>query len=238
MRYKVGDRVRVIINNTVSTMIITSTDGFEESGCYAAQKENCGDVYRVNECVIVGIEQTLKYKAGDKVRIRNKSSIESGWEEEASEYFGTIMTIDYIAGVGSFQFYRMKEDNGYWYWSDKDIVGKVDDEMFKKEDLKNGMLIETKNGIYLYLENIYKNSCDSKPKNVLLELRSHTSANFDLEFALRDAVKIGYPMFISSILNDNCKIHKVVWETPEVKKYTKEEIEDILREKIEIVESK
>lgn len=60
----------------------------------------------------------MKYKAGDKVKIKGiKELIELYCSEKMCDYAGYMMTIDY---VGS-NLYKMKEDDQRFIWRDYHI---------------------------------------------------------------------------------------------------------------------
>lgn len=116
----------------------------------------------------IGIENMseLKYKVGDKVRIKsldwyntskNKYGVveligSNGWGfkflEEMSAFCGEVMTISNI-GRSDCGYYDIKEDNGVYFWTDEMIECKVEEETksepkFKVDDkITNGKTIFT-----------------------------------------------------------------------------------------------
>ena len=61
----------------------------------------------------------MKYKVGDKVKIREDLIIGEGYGEhrvvsDMTEFIGDIVTITNVFPSG----YGIKEDNGEWYWSE------------------------------------------------------------------------------------------------------------------------
>lgn len=69
----------------------------------------------------------MKFKAGDKVRVKGLSEIiktregtydfrGTGWDDDMDNYCGNVLTIAYIDTLA--EEYHMVEDNGDWCWTD------------------------------------------------------------------------------------------------------------------------
>ena len=85
-------------------------------------------------------EVDVKYKVGDKVRIKTWKEMEkeftvnpegeilfggASFVHDMKKYCGKIMTIARIERSGDYSGYHMKEDKKYWWWTDKMIKGLV-----------------------------------------------------------------------------------------------------------------
>lgn len=81
----------------------------------------------------------MKFRAGDKVKIVKKRTIKMANLGSMDKYLGKIMTIARIDG----DWYKMKEDEGEWYWNDDMIEGLA---QFTKSDLKDGDIVTYRNG--------------------------------------------------------------------------------------------
>lgn len=141
MKYKVGDKVRIVsekkggswnISGRMDhwlgkTMTIRTADGYryhmEED-----RAENSGGWCWYDE-MIEGL--ATKYQVGDKVKVRDDLSLGKNYYmtggdvkddvvDEMMELRGRIVTIESVTGSGK---YRLKEDPKYWNWTDGMIAG-------------------------------------------------------------------------------------------------------------------
>lgn len=179
--------------------------------------------------------ETMKYKVGDIVRIRE-------WDDMVSEfgidkvgdincgssyfvshmkkYCGSSMT---IASVEN-NYYIMKEDDEKWQWVDNMLLP---DKRFSKADLKDGMMVETADHEkYLFIGGSFRNV------NNEFCMEDYDSALASYVAAQYDIVKVGYPDYkvytgLQSLLGHD--FSEVIWERT-AKKITKEEAMDVLRE--------
>lgn len=184
--------------------------------------------------------ETMKYKEGDKVRIRewNDMAREYGVDEDGAidcppifftsdmkRYCGKIMTIESVH-KDSFEnvFYDMEEDREGWQWADFMLIPA---EYFSKDDLKAGMMVEDAgHERYLFLGGGFRNVNDE------LCMEEYDSALVSYVEAQCDIVKVGYPDYkiytgLQSLLDHD--FSEVIWERP-AKKITREEAMDVLRE--------
>jgi hypothetical protein len=88
----------------------------------------------------------MKYKVGDKVRIKNLNwynenkdrfgQIDTGYaifSPEMAEHCGRIVTISFVYK----NYYDIKEDSEHWYWTDEMIESKIDETIETKVDENN-----------------------------------------------------------------------------------------------------
>lgn len=167
-------------------------------------------------------EQTMsKFKIGDKVRIKKFKTRPDHWDQhgEMDKYAGKVVAIsnDTEWGINIF------EDNGSWAWLKSDFAPAE----FTKADLKDGMMLELRNGlkmIWLYGHKVGPQSWGSEAHDDLTGLRYET-----------DIVKVGYPDMNKSIEGSleyilNLDFSEILWERKEEKEISSEEAFAVLKE--------
>ena len=168
----------------------------------------------------------MKFKIGDKVEvIANTSSCEA-----KDRYIGCVFTINSINPniLNNIRHYGVKEDCGYVFYDDE--LELLTENHFTKFDLKNKMVVELKNGLKgIIVDNLIIG------KNFFSDLSKYNDdlTNFGKNL---DIVAVYEPwayMGFEDYLNDNNLA--LVWKREELVKMTKEEIEEELRYKIEII---
>ena len=79
----------------------------------------------------------MKYKVGDKVRIRRDLRIHTYYGDcmfvsEMNDYKGSVVTISKVFPT----YYCIEEDIGTWIWTDEMFEGLADDELTAEEAIK------------------------------------------------------------------------------------------------------
>lgn len=95
----------------------------------------------------------MKYKVGDKVKIREDLKFSTYYGSKAvsyamTEYNGTICTIDKIIDDDSF---KIKEDDGKWSWTEE-----MFEELNPIDLVESGMRVTTRDGSKYYVIHKYK----------------------------------------------------------------------------------
>lgn len=178
-------------------------------------------------------ESNMKYKVGDKVRVRSWESMEKefgltdggnikvkyAFAKEMEKYCGKLVTISSNNGC-----YRIKEDSGEYIWDD-DMFCQI--ESFTKGDLEPGMVVEYRNGD----RRLYVNNCFAGPCS-FGDLTAYNSDLTNRYESDRDVVKIYYGG--SKVLEDMTKYPGgLIWEREKpVKEISSEEAFKILEEKL------
>lgn len=151
----------------------------------------------------------FKYKVGDKFTIRNVTvkdnqlSIKSDW-------------------------YYIPNDKSFKFYIDKDY-GKGEKEMqkeFTRDDLKDGMMCEMRDGTRMLWFKGAMRDCDFWCSGTQYDLTGVTKRDHDI-------VKVGYPDFdryqvISGVLKGDFK--EIIWERKEEKEISSDEAFRILKE--------
>lgn len=177
----------------------------------------------------------MRYKVGDKVKVREWDNIdkEFGVDKEIGsipsrlktfvsdmkEYCGKIITIKSIGN----NYYKIEEDNGDWRWTDDMLINPH----FSITDLIQGMACETRNGNrYLFMSgNLIRNYSYRSVDDLTDDLLSESSVDFDI-------VKVGYLDMRGRILDDLPKMawKEVIWERNKPVLITQTEALKILKE--------
>lgn len=177
----------------------------------------------------------MKFKVGDRVRVRQDLVIgreygDAIFTEKMAQFAGKMVTIKGGFETSYIHWSKIKEDEMNGDWSDE-MFEKVE---FTKSDLKNGMVVEYRNG----------------KRRVVVEDKVIDEYGHMLISDFNDA-------FEHCCLGDGCAIDKVykskagylsayfddenlelIWERNPAKKMTIAEIEKELGYKIEIVDTK
>lgn len=197
----------------------------------------------------------MKYKVGDRVRIVSKWNTAVTFDKRESlvgsmdKYLGTVMTINDIRVTSTGVYtYQMEEDNGRWWWFEHMIERKEDKEMFTLNDLKNGMLVELRNGDRCLV--LCNNECRDASEQVLVSVNRKTAYSFRQYsidcthkcLASNDIMRVVcpycYPCLADIDYEFNC-IGNVIFDRSKLeerKRMTVEEIEQRLGYKIAIVD--
>lgn len=190
----------------------------------------------------------MKYKVGDKVRVKS-------WEEMEKEYGlyknGDIKTKANFAKSMKFlcnkivtikkvipEYYSIKEDTERFAWSD-DMFEPLE-KRFIKDELKTGMLVELRNGEkYKVLKDYETFICGKgmiSNKSGFIPLLNF-SKNLNNSFGVKyDIIKIYKPKGDCYFFNYNMQNFELIWEREQTRKMTLAEIEKELGYSIEIVE--
>lgn len=173
----------------------------------------------------------MKYKVGDKVRIvKEKKGDEWNRAGRMDKWLGETMTISEI----HFDYYKMEEDEGRWYWYVEMIEGKVTE--MKKSDLiagkhvvetreeKKYLIFDSKEGKFMY------GICDG-----FMNLKNYDESlklmDEDEDFDIMKVYELKYPASKYSIN----RALTLIWERTEPKEMTMEELEKELGYKVKIV---
>lgn len=178
-------------------------------------------------------ESNMKYKVGDKVRVRSWESMKKEFglkddgnikvmftfTKEMKKYCGKLVTISSNNGC-----YMIKEDSGRYTWCD-DMFCPV--ESFTMDELEPGMVVEYRNGD----RRLYVNNCFAGPCS-FGELTAYNSDLTNRYESDRDVVKIYCGK--SKTLEDMTKYPgDLIWEREKpVKEISSEEAFKILEEKL------
>lgn len=160
-----------------------------------------------------------KFKIGDKVRIKKFKTRPYHWNSEAEmdKYSGRVVTVSSIHG----REIRICEDGGKWSWNESDFAPAE----FTKADLKDGMMVELRDGTKMIWLYGYKRSVS--------EWSSDTNDDLTGSYCMYDIVKVGYPIIdesgcINSILKSDFGV--ILWECTEEKEISSEEAFAVLKE--------
>lgn len=174
----------------------------------------------------------MKFKVGDKVRVRkdllkNQQLGVKYFAEDMTMFIGKIVTIKEVCDG----FYKIKEDKGFWHWTDGMFEPKIIN--FTKSDLKDGMVVEYRDGGRALVLGDWlfdETSC------LLIE---NFNDNFENCYDGKNSVDKVYTSNAHSLSEyfDNNML-KLIWKRNPVKKMTIAEIEKELGYKIEIVSDK
>ena len=178
----------------------------------------------------------MKYKVGDKVRIvKEKKGPDWNREGLMDKWLGEIMTIE---SVKDFNYYKMKEDKGEWYWFERMIEGKVT-EMTKSDLIAGKHVVETRDGDkYLifdseegkFMYGIYDGFMDLERYHEDL-----TRMSGDKSFDIMKVYELKYRTSQNSIKAYSEQRLTLVWEREEPKEMTMAELEEKLGYKVKIV---
>lgn len=159
----------------------------------------------------------MKYKVGDRVRIREDLQPNVEYEgyyfvPDMGDFKGEIATVIKVYGDG----YRINEDGGDWKWTDK-MFEPVE---FTKKDLKPGDILTYRNGTRAHVE---ENGCIfSFGENC--EYLSDNLTNTGVMGSALDIVKVERPQVIWERPKEktNEELHREMWnwlaENPEKSK--------------------
>lgn len=166
----------------------------------------------------------MKYKVGDKVRIKNKRTWHMNDAGKMDKYLGTVMTIKEIICDNK---YKMIEDNEEWVWNDEDIQGLVCYLKPTKQELLD-MPLGTK---------IYT---DKETFNLYVKTGEERFDNEDDENIKERNINEDLTLDISSYGTKIIKIEKPTYETvydysTEVQEMTVAEIEEALGHAVKII---
>ena len=182
----------------------------------------------------------MKYKLGDKVKVRSDLKVGERYEdgvqfvEDMAEYMGKTMTIEGVIEYNDNIIYRLGEDGNERYWT----CGMF--EIKPKYMLEPCMVVKLRNGELVYVANTKNGLC-------LLDERKNWIKIQDYDDELYDQVE-GDGHFdimeiydLSELAHESMKIsivgRRLLWKRrEEVKKMTVAEIQEALGYKIEIVE--
>ena len=166
-------------------------------------------------------EKVSKFKVGDKVRIKKFKTRPFHWnsEGEMDKYSGRVVTVSSICG----REIRICEDGRKWSWTESDFAPAE----FTKADLKDGMMVELRNGlkmIWLYGHKVGPQSWGSETHDDLTGFRYETGI-----------VKVGYPDMNKAIEGSlecilNLDFSEILWERKEEKEISSEEALAVLKE--------
>lgn len=173
----------------------------------------------------------MKYKVGDKVRIKNVDECETyiAWNSrcEMDHWCGKTMT---IRSIPSDDDYRMLEDANEncgvgWLWKERWLEPI---EYLMKDDLKTGMVVQTRNG-EMFL--VYGQTLVGDGYNYLDSYRDDLRvSNICNEFDIMKVFDIN-PHFTGSLNRILDKPGKLIWERePEEREISSEEAFKILKE--------
>lgn len=169
----------------------------------------------------------MKYKVGDRVRIREDLQPNVEYEgdyfvPDMGDFKGEIATVIKVYGDG----YRINEDGGDWKWTDK-MFEPVE---FTKKDLKPGDILTYRNGTRAHVE---ENGCIFNfGENC--EYLSDNLTNTGVMGSALDIVKVERPQVIWERPKEktNEELHREMWnwlaENPEKQKsdwFDKEDVD-------------
>ena len=177
----------------------------------------------------------MKYKVGDKVRIV-KEKPERNWNSEGrmDKWLGEIMTIE---SVLDFNYYKMKEDEGMWFWEDHMIEGRAE---MKKSDLIAGRhVVEIRNGdkylIFDSEDGKFMYQVDGGFMNLegydedMLKINKNKSYDIMKVFEVKTICNCG------GLNRKDNRYLTLIWEREEPKEMTMAELEEKLGYKVKIV---
>lgn len=173
----------------------------------------------------------MKFKIGDRVKV---VSLHDGSSGARKKLVGKIFTIREINPNGSNQekHYGVVEDCPYIFFEDELKLLKKE---FTKSDLKNGMIVELRNGFrgIVINDNLI---LGNKLYSELLNYNDDLSIKYNLNGNDLDIIKVytawSYMGFEDYLKDDNLDI---IWERQESKKMTLKQVEEALGYKIEII---
>lgn len=170
-----------------------------------------------------------KFEVGQKVRVKKYDVRPGYWNMlgEMDKYMGQIVTIKEINGSGIKILEDVSENNGDgWSWD----IENFDPLQFAKDDMKDGMMVETRNGNrYLWLYGGLRR-IDSWCSGTQDDFTNDSSVDFDIMKVGYPDVSLRYPN-ISCALKSNFK--EIIWERheePETKEISSDEAFRILKE--------
>lgn len=174
----------------------------------------------------------MKFKIGDRVKV---VSLHTGSSGARKKLVGKIFTIREINPNGSNQekHYGVVEDCPYIFFEDELKLLKNE---FTKSDLKNGMIVELRNGFrgIVINDNLI---LGNKLYSELLDYNDDLSIKYNLNGNDLDIVKVytvwSYMGFEDYLKDDNLEL---IWERKEPKKMTVAQIEEELGYEIDIVD--
>lgn len=180
----------------------------------------------------------MKYKIGDKVRVRNDLSVDKSYggtrfDSQMTKFIGKVITIAQCDSVDNRCVYNIEEDKcrAKLYWTEEMFESNKLE--FTKSDLKDGMVVEYRDGGRALVLGDWlfdETSC------LLIE---NFNDNFENCYDGKNSVDKVYTSNAHSLSEyfDNNML-KLIWKRNPVKKMTIAEIEKELGYKIEIVSDK
>ena len=177
----------------------------------------------------------MKYKVGDKVRIvKEKKGPDWNREGLMDKWLGEIMTIE---SVLDFNYYKMKEDGGSWYWEDHMIEGRAE---MKKSDLIAGKhVVETRYGDKYLIFDSEEGKFMYRADGEFLDLEGYDEDMLKTnKHKIYDIMKVFEVKTTCNSIGLNRKDNRyltLIWERTEPKEMTMAELEEKLGYKVKIV---
>lgn len=177
----------------------------------------------------------MRFKVGDKVRVREWDDMEREFDldnegdidcphsfvKEMKKFCGKTCEISKVAD----SYYRFKEDGEFWNFTDEMLIPVE----FTKGDMKNGMLLETREGVRFLWESDKAINLDGHIAFMRNDLKNESDKSFDI-------VKAGYPNKKAKTIKEmlGMDFSEIIWERqeqPTTKDVSLDEINALLKEK-------
>ena len=118
--------------------IIRKDSRYMNNVCFNDKSEHCADYIEYNDsCEEWERKQAMKYKVGDRVRVRRDLKNDVGYGsrhtvKEMMDYKGNVVTISEVRT----NCYWIEEDKKAWDWTDEMFDGLVEEELTAEEAIK------------------------------------------------------------------------------------------------------
>lgn len=236
--FKVGDKVKlrdglVVWKKYDGVTLLNGMNfkGEKEVSYITADKLLCIDGFLYSPVMLQKVEEReekkMKFNVGDKVRTTKV------YDFKGNELFplNTIGKIGYVSASETDDLPYRIEHNGKTYWYSDDMLEKAE---FTKEDLKDGMLVEHRDGEKMIWLNGACRSVHIYCDGYLTDLTNDCNKDADI-------MKAGYPSKDAVTLSDMLEydFSEIIWERkeePVTKDVSLEELNALLKEKYPDVE--